>query len=114
MPTGETTVVEPVATRDHTERMLAVFGVPVQRYGPQGCRAWRLDAQGEQGSRFPGDALVRGVLGRRRDAGPGSELAVRGVGANATRTGYLSVLARMGADIHREPLRGEGERRSRI
>jgi 3-phosphoshikimate 1-carboxyvinyltransferase len=38
----------------------------------------------------------------------GSELAVRGVGANPTRTGYLSVLARMGADIHREPARGEG------
>ena len=33
---------------------------------------------------------------------------MRGVGANPTRTGYLSVLARMGADIHREPARGEG------
>lgn len=104
---GETAVIEPAATRDHTERMLAAFGVPVRLTG--------LRASVAGGSRLKGGKVI--VPGDPSSAAfwvvaasimPGSELAVRGVGANPTRTGYLSVLARMGADIHREPARGAG------
>ncbi|MEQ1919668.1 MAG: 3-phosphoshikimate 1-carboxyvinyltransferase, partial [Elusimicrobiota bacterium] len=104
---GETTVIEPAATRDHTERMLTAFGAPVRMTG------LRVTVSG--GSRLkaskvliPGDpsSAAFWVVAATRAAN--SEFTVRGVGANSTRTGYLSVLARMGADIHREPMRGEG------
>ena len=105
--TGATTVIESAATRDHTERMLAAFGVTVGLHGP------KVTVTG--GSRLtaskvliPGDPSSAAFWVVAATLAPGSELAVRGVGANATRTGYLAVLARMGADIHREPMRGEG------
>lgn len=104
---GETTVIEPVATRDHTERMLAAFGVPVRLSG--------LKAGVTGGSRLtatkvliPGDPSSAAFWAVAATLAEGSELTVRGVGSNPTRTGYLSVLARMGADIHREPMRGGG------
>lgn len=104
---GETVVVEPAATRDHTERMLEAFGVRV------GVSGLRVSVEG--GSRLrstkvliPGDPSSAAFWAVAAVLAPGSELAVRGVGANPTRTGYLNVLARMGADIHREPARGEG------
>lgn len=104
---GETTVIEPAATRDHTERMLAAFGVPVRLTG--------LKATVTGGSalkackvQIPGDPSSAAFWVVAATLAPGSELSVRGVGSNPTRTGYLSVLARMGADIHREPARGAG------
>lgn len=104
---GETTVIEPAATRDHTERMLAAFGVPVRLTG--------LRASVDGGSRLkagkviiPGDPSSAAFWVTAATLMRGSELIVRGVGANPTRTGYLAVLARMGADIHREPARGAG------
>ena len=104
---GETTVVEPAATRDHTERMLAAFGAPVRLTG--------LKATVSGGSRLkaakvliPGDPSSAAFWVVAATLAVDSEFAVRGVGANATRTGYLAALARMGADIHREPARGEG------
>ena len=104
---GTTTVIEPVATRDHTERMLAAFGAPM------GLSGLKVTVGG--GSRLkatkvliPGDPSSAAFWVVAATLADGSELAVRGVGSNPTRTGYLSVLARMGADIHREPMRGEG------
>jgi len=104
---GDTTVVEPAATRDHTERMLAAFGVPVRLTG--------LKATVSGGARLkgmkvivPGDPSSAAFWVVAATLAKGSELVVRGIASNPTRTGYLSVLARMGADIHREPTRGEG------
>jgi 3-phosphoshikimate 1-carboxyvinyltransferase len=104
---GETAVIEPAATRDHTERMLAAFGAPVRADG--------LRVAVEGGSRLkatkvlvPGDPSSAAFWVVAATLANGSELAIRGVGANPTRTGYLAALARMGADIHREPMRGEG------
>ena len=104
---GETTVVEPAATRDHTERMLAAFGVPVRLTGLKATVSGgsRLKASKVQ---IPGDPSSAAFWVVAATLAPGSELSVRGVGSNPTRTGYLSVLARMGADIHREPARGAG------
>lgn len=104
---GQTTVVEPAATRDHTERMLSAFGVPVRLAG--------LKASVTGGSRLratkvqiPGDPSSAAFWAVAATLAPDTELTVRGVGSNPTRTGYLAVLARMGADIHRQPMRGEG------
>jgi 3-phosphoshikimate 1-carboxyvinyltransferase len=93
---GTTSVVEPVASRDHTERMLAGAGVAVTRDGltvSVSCTG-ELDAQS---LRVPGDLssaafmIAAGVLVK------GSRLLVRDVGVNWTRTGFLRILERMGA-----------------
>lgn len=98
---GETTVIEPALSRDHTERMLRGFGVEVLSKGTQaqirgGCR---LSAQEVS---VPGDIssaaffLVLGSLIKK------GELLLRNVGVNPTRTGILDALLKMGADIQVE------------
>jgi 3-phosphoshikimate 1-carboxyvinyltransferase len=95
---GETTVVEPVPTRDHTERMLRAAGA---RLGVKPGRvsvrpADRLEL-GEV--EVPGDISSAAPLILAATLLPGSELIVTGVGVNPTRTGFLDVLERMGARI---------------
>jgi len=97
---GRTTVVEPAATRDHTETMLGLFGVAVRRDG--------LFASVEGGARLrgtridvPGDPSSSAFWIVAAALSPGSELAVRGIMSNPTRTGFLDVLRRMGADLKR-------------
>jgi 3-phosphoshikimate 1-carboxyvinyltransferase len=95
---GETTVVEPAPTRDHTERMLAAAGagvtvrptsVTVRR--PARLSLGRVDVPGDFSSAAP--FLVAATLV------PGSELHVHGVNLNPRRTGLLAILERMGARI---------------
>jgi 3-phosphoshikimate 1-carboxyvinyltransferase len=109
---GETTVVEPVPTRDHTERMLEARGVELELGGDDAGRrsvTVRRTERLEPGMiRVPGDfsaaafALAAAVLV------PGSELRVEEVGLNPTRTGLISILRRMGADVDVEPVDGGG------
>jgi 3-phosphoshikimate 1-carboxyvinyltransferase len=95
---GPTTVVEPVPTRDHTERLLQGLGVRVTRVAHD-VSVWPverlppldLDIPGEFSSAAP--LVVAAVLLA------GSELVVQGVNVNSTRTGLLDVLARMGARV---------------
>ncbi len=100
---GETTVIEPQATRDHTERMLGHFGATV-RVEPAvgGGRRITVVGQPELSAApiaVPADissaafALVAGLVV------PGSEVTVAGVGLNPSRTGLLASLGEMGADI---------------
>lgn len=98
---GETSVVQPVTTRDHTEQMLECFGVPVQREGG------RIAVQG--GGRpkardftVPGDISSAAFWLVAAAAQPGASLCVRQVGLNRTRTGILAVLLRMGARLREE------------
>jgi len=108
---GETTVVEPAPTRDHTERMLASAradvsvepaGTPVTLRGRlPGNRIRVRTAERLEPGRFavPADfssaafSLAAAVLV------PGSEVTVTGVGLNPTRIGFLGILNRMGAAI---------------
>ena len=101
---GTTTVWEPMRSRDHTERMLPSFGVHLQVNetaivieGGQELRACNVEVPGDLSSAafFIGAALVI----------PGSELHVRGVGLNPTRTGVLDVLQAMGGSIAVQNLR---------
>jgi 3-phosphoshikimate 1-carboxyvinyltransferase len=104
---GRTTVREPVATRDHTERMLRARGVAVTREaaeGPDatGAVAWSLEGGGTVRAideRVPGDVsaaafwLVAGAIH------PDAELTLRGVGVNPTRRAVIDLLRAMGARI---------------
>ena len=95
---GETTVVEPLPTRDHTENLLRQAGVPVRvrakriSVGPvDRLELPELEIPGDFSSAAP--FLVAGTLLT------GSELTVHGVNLNPRRTGLLDVLDRMGANI---------------
>jgi len=100
---GRTTVWEPERSRDHTERMLPAFGVPVHVNGTE------VSVDGGQELRacdveVPGDFSSAAFFLTAASIIPGSELRVRGVGLNPTRTGALDVLRAMGADIRVERL----------
>jgi 3-phosphoshikimate 1-carboxyvinyltransferase len=105
---GETTVVQPVATRDHTERMLESFGVPVGRAGD------RISVQGGKLPRardftVPGDISSAAFWLVAASAHPASKLTLREVGLNPTRTGIVAVLRRMGANIGEKVSSESGE-----
>ncbi len=95
---GRTTVVEPVPTRDHTERMLRAAGAKVATKGSRISveRAERLDL-GEVD--VPGDFSAAAPFIVAATLLPGSELILQGVGVNPTRTGLLDALEHMGARI---------------
>jgi 3-phosphoshikimate 1-carboxyvinyltransferase len=94
---GETSVTEPERSRDHTERMLAGMGVPVRvdgltvTVGPSRPRGGRVDV--------PGDISSAAFFLCAAAALPGSQVTVRGLGVNPTRTGLLDVLRAMGAGV---------------
>jgi 3-phosphoshikimate 1-carboxyvinyltransferase len=123
---GETRVIEGHPSRDHTERMLAAAGASIERrdshhanrvgapYPPE------LDSQQSVAVAVrPADRLEPGAIVVPADISSaaffvvaallvgGSDLVLEGVGINPTRTGLLSILGRMGAEIEVEPL---GER----
>jgi 3-phosphoshikimate 1-carboxyvinyltransferase len=95
---GATTVVEPIPTRDHTERMLEHAGALVTRrptsvtvQGAEKLQLPSVEVPGDISSAAPflvGAAIV-----------PGSSVTVHGVGLNPRRAGILDVLERMGARI---------------
>jgi 3-phosphoshikimate 1-carboxyvinyltransferase len=95
---GRTAVSEPSASRDHTERMLRAFGVPVSVdgdavsvTGPVGLTGTTVDVPGDISS--AAFLIAAGLLV------PGSELEIGRVGVNPTRTGFLDILASMGASV---------------
>ena len=90
---GVTTIVEPAATRDHTERALAALGAPVQA-SDRRITVARFQHEGFDGA-VPGDASSAAFL-IAAAALTGSEIAVLDVGLNPTRLGFLEVMARMG------------------
>jgi 3-phosphoshikimate 1-carboxyvinyltransferase len=95
---GETTVVEPLPTRDHTERLLERAGAPVRRR-PRSVSirpAARLSL-GEV--EVPGDFSSAAPFLVAAAIIPGSAVTAHGVGLNPRRTGLLDVLERMGARV---------------
>jgi 3-phosphoshikimate 1-carboxyvinyltransferase len=95
---GPTKVVEPVPTRDHSERLLRELGVAVRRRGEEisvqpveRIAPFRVEIAGDFSSAAP--FIVAAVLLH------GSELLVEGVNVNPHRAGLLDVLERMGANI---------------
>jgi 3-phosphoshikimate 1-carboxyvinyltransferase len=95
---GPTTVVEPVPTRDHTERMLVSLGVRVRREGSE-ISVWPVERIPPLDLDIPGDFSSAAPFLVGASLLAGSELRVHGVNLNPTRTGFLDVLERMGARI---------------
>lgn len=103
---GQTTIFEPAASRDHTERMIEYGGGRVEREGPADgpgtIRVWPLDCLRMGDLRVPGDFSSAAFFVVAALLIPGSEITLTDVGLNPTRTGLLSVLRRMGADVTAE------------
>jgi len=95
---GPTVVVEPLVTRDHTERMLAEMGARVRR-APGSAGVWPVESLRPLSIDVPGDISSAAAFLVAATLLSDSELHVRGVGINPTRTGLLDVLERMGARI---------------
>jgi len=103
MTEGQTTVIEPALSRDHSERMLKAFGAQVsQNPENNSVTVTGLAKLSGQSVIVPGDIssaafwLVAGAIV------PNSELLIENVGVNPTRTGILEALGMMGADIQLE------------
>ncbi len=100
---GITTVIEPVPTRDHSERMLAGFGadLSVEQDG-DGARVIRITGEAELTAQqivVPGDPSSAAFPVVAALVVPGSDVVVGNVGLNPTRAGLFSVLRAMGADL---------------
>ncbi|WP_293905617.1 3-phosphoshikimate 1-carboxyvinyltransferase [Phenylobacterium sp.] len=108
---GGAEVVEPEATRDHTERMLRCFGAEVEVTEAGGGR--RIVVPGGQrltGTRIhvPGDPSSAAFLLVAALVTPGSEVTVQGMLLNPLRIGLLDTLGEMGADLSVTNVRDEG------
>ncbi len=95
---GETEIEEPCLSRDHTERMLKLFGAFIKRKG-------RYIYSKKSILKSPGDVFIPGdlssasffiALGILLDK---SEILIKGININPTRAGFINVLRRMGAHI---------------
>ena len=96
--TGCTSVTEPSLSRDHTERMLPLFGVPVEREGltvsiDGPARLTAADVV------VPGDPSSAAFLAVAAALVPGSDITIENISLNPTRTGFLDVMRAMGADM---------------
>ena len=103
---GTTHLSEPSLSRDHTERLLLHLGVPLRTVGPH----VELDPAGWDGqlpafeAEIPGDLSAAAFLIVAAQGVPGSNVVVRQVGINRTRTGLLEVARDMGAAIRVDPV----------
>jgi 3-phosphoshikimate 1-carboxyvinyltransferase len=96
---GTTSVREPSKSRDHTERMFRFFGLDVKEGGTT------VAVQGRQRLRAPGPLEIPADISSAAffivaaSIVPGSDVTIRNVGVNPTRTGVVDILLQMGADI---------------
>jgi 3-phosphoshikimate 1-carboxyvinyltransferase len=111
---GETSVIEPAVTRDHTERMLAMFGSPTRR---QNNRV-SLNSKGRLSAtriNVPGDLSSAAFLILAACLAREGELVLDEVGLNPTRTGILRIFELMQANIEIQEHRDDsGESVARI
>lgn len=95
---GETTVTEPEKSRDHTERMLSLFGADIAASGnsvtvrsTKGLRGCKI--------KIPGDISSAAFFMVGAMITPSSELLIKDVGVNPTRTGIIDILRKMGGSV---------------
>ena len=95
---GITTIEEPAPTRDHTERMLSEFGAPIELNGKKISVRGGVELSAQR-LLVPGDLSSAAFFIAAAVSLPGSNLLIRDVGLNPTRTAFLSALRTLGADI---------------
>jgi 3-phosphoshikimate 1-carboxyvinyltransferase len=96
---GDTTVNEPSKSRDHTERMLRFFGAGVREEGTRVTLRGRQRLRAAGPIEVPSDISSAAFFLVAASIVPGSDLLIKNVGVNPTRTGVIDVLLSMGADI---------------
>jgi 3-phosphoshikimate 1-carboxyvinyltransferase len=101
---GLTRIVEPVPTRDHSERMLKLFGADIAVEGEEILLRGEAELRPRQLG-VPGDPSAAAFLAVAALIVPGSDLRIEGVGVNPLRTGLYDVLREMGADLAFDNLR---------
>ncbi len=104
---GETTVIEPEKSRDHTERMLSAMGASIRQEGT----AMRLSPPSRLAPlslRVPGDISSAAPWLVLAACHPDAEILIEGVNTNDTRTGILDILQHMGASVERMEERTSG------
>ena len=108
---GTTTVIEPIATRDHTERMLRAFGARIETVVKDGANYISLTGGQEltaQHIAIPGDPssaafpMVAALITK------GSDITIENIMLNPTRTGLITTLQEMGGDVRIENRRVAG------
>ena len=110
---GQTSVTEPALSRDHTERLLPAFGIAVD----VGAKPAKAGVHGPAILRSPGEVIVprdpssAAFLVAAALLVPGSRVRLPGVSLNETRTGFLRVVERMGANIDVVPFPEAGNER---
>ena len=108
---GTTRVIEPVPTRDHTERMLRGFGVDVAVSVEEGEQVISITGPVDLEPCdviVPGDPSSAAFFAVAASVVPGSDLVIENVGLNPTRDGIYKVLDRMGANIEKLDAREVG------
>lgn len=95
---GTTQVYEPHLSRDHSERMLGYFGAELRRLDGGVALEGRPRLAGRE-VQVPGDISSAAFFLVAALITPGSELLIRNVGINPTRSGCLEILQAMGGDI---------------
>ncbi len=105
--TGQTVVIEPAASRNHTELMLKLFGAEIESAE---CRVMVKGRSVLKGSsiQVPGDISSAAFYMVAAALMPGSAVLLKGVGVNPTRSGVIEVLQRMGADLELKDQRNWG------
>lgn len=100
---GITRVIEPVATRDHSERMLKGFGADISvEQDKDGARIIAITGETDlkpQDIVVPGDPSSAAFFIVAALFVPGSDVTLTGIGMNPTRAGLITVLRDMGGDI---------------
>jgi 3-phosphoshikimate 1-carboxyvinyltransferase len=99
---GRTEIIEHDVTRDHTERMLRWFGVPIEVSDIQGSRAVAVDGPPRLNARdvsIPGDVSSAAYFIAAAALLPGSSLEITQVGVNPTRVMFLEQLRSLGFDV---------------
>lgn len=101
---GITTVIEPTPSRNHTELMLAAFNAPIKKFGNKiSVSSAKLSAPPV--INIPADISSAAFFIVLASILPNSQLTIKNVGVNPTRTGLIDALNKMGADIHFSNLR---------
>lgn len=105
---GFTSISEPHKSRDHTERMLGFFGVAVEEDGLRVGLKGRQRLRPKGILRIPADISSAAFFMVAASIVPGSDIVIKNVGINPTRTGIIDILLSMGAEIAIESRREEG------
>ena len=96
---GATSVQEPSKSRDHTERLFRFFGLDVKEEGTTVTVAGRQRLRSPGPLDIPADISSAAFFIVAASIVPGSDIIIKNVGVNPTRTGVIDVLLQMGADI---------------